>query len=181
MSQVFSDRSRGRLFDFTRKELIEEFMHEQARPQVSRCGSAPPSIGLSVETKRGSIVNKNSPMAATHTEMLLFAAARVGATDVQSRSGRDPVRSRGRIASSGGPCRPACAPSSACRRIGSAFQPSLDIGGSRGKGRVAAAMHGHGADAPAGVLPLTGSIPRCRKSPHRMTRGKKVSENRGHT
>ena len=70
---------RSSFLDFIDKELIEEFMHELRDRNVSvRLGSAVTSIE---HTPNGAIHVKLADGRAAVTEMLLFAAGRVGATD----------------------------------------------------------------------------------------------------
>jgi NAD(P) transhydrogenase len=83
--------------DFIDKELIEEFMHELRDRNVAlRLGSAVNSIEHS---EGGSIVTRLSDGRNVVSEMLLFAAGRVGATDrLNLEAAGIAVDHRGRIA-----------------------------------------------------------------------------------
>jgi NAD(P) transhydrogenase len=70
---------RPTFLDFIGKELIEEFMHELRERNVAvRLGSAVKAIE---RTEGGGIVTRLSDGRNVTSEMLLFAAGRVGATD----------------------------------------------------------------------------------------------------
>jgi NAD(P) transhydrogenase len=88
---------RPTFLDFIDKELIEEFMHELRDRNVAlRLGSAVNSIERS---ESGSIVTKLSDGRNVASEMLLFAAGRVGATDrLNLEAAGIAVDHRGRIA-----------------------------------------------------------------------------------
>jgi NAD(P) transhydrogenase len=88
---------RPTFLDFIDKELIEEFMHELRDRNVAvRLGSAVNSIEHSAS---GHIVTKLSDGRNVSSEMLLFAAGRVGATDrLNLEAAGIAVDHRGRIA-----------------------------------------------------------------------------------
>jgi NAD(P) transhydrogenase len=70
---------RPTFLDFIDKELIDEFIHELRDRNVAlRLGSA---VGSIEKTESGAIVTRLADGRAVTTEMLLFAAGRVGATD----------------------------------------------------------------------------------------------------
>jgi len=88
---------RPSFLDFIDKELIEEFMHELRDRNVAvRLGSAVSSIE---HTPSGSILTKLANGRNVTSEMLLFAAGRVGATDrLNLEAAGIAVDHRGRIA-----------------------------------------------------------------------------------
>jgi NAD(P) transhydrogenase len=88
---------RPTFLDFIDKELIDEFMHELRDRNVAvRLGSAVKSIERS---ESGSIVTRLSDGRNVTSEMLLFAAGRVGATDrLNLEAAGIEVDHRGRIA-----------------------------------------------------------------------------------
>src|SRR3984885_1177542 len=88
---------RPTFLDFIDKELIDEFMHELRDRNVSlRLGSTVNSIERS---ESGSIVTRLSDGRNVSSEMLLFAAGRVGATDrLNLDAAGIAVDHRGRIA-----------------------------------------------------------------------------------
>ena len=88
---------RPTFLDFIDKELIDEFMHELRDRNVAlRLGSAVNSIEHS---ESGSIVTKLADGRNVTSEMLLFAAGRVGATDrLNLEAAGIAVDHRGRIA-----------------------------------------------------------------------------------
>jgi NAD(P) transhydrogenase len=88
---------RPTFLDFIDKELIEEFMHELRDRNVAlRLGSAVSSIE---HAEKGSIVTRLADGRNVTSEMLLFAAGRVGATDrLNLDAAGIAVDHRGRIA-----------------------------------------------------------------------------------
>jgi NAD(P) transhydrogenase len=88
---------RPTFLDFIDKELIDEFMHELRDRNVAlRLGSAVNSIE---QTEGGSIVTRLADGRNVTSEMLLFAAGRVGATDrLNLEAAGIAVDHRGRIA-----------------------------------------------------------------------------------
>src|SRR6201995_2658094 len=88
---------RPTFLDFIDKELIDEFMHELRDRNVAlRLGSAVSAIE---RTKTGAIQTRLADGRVGVTEMLLFAAGRVGATDTLNLdSAGIAVDHRGRIA-----------------------------------------------------------------------------------
>ena len=95
--QVTLIEPRPTFLDFIDKELIDEFMHELRDRNVAlRLGSKVLSIERSAQ---GPIVTKLSDGRNVTTEMLLFAAGRVGATDrLNLEAAGIVVDHRGRIA-----------------------------------------------------------------------------------
>jgi NAD(P) transhydrogenase len=71
---------RPTFLDFIDRELIEEFTHDLRDRGMTRCGSAPRSVASSRERPAGDHQAAADGRAVT-SEMLLFAAGRVGATD----------------------------------------------------------------------------------------------------
>jgi NAD(P) transhydrogenase len=88
---------RPTFLDFIDKELIDEFMHELRDRNVAlRLGSAVNSIE---RTESGNILTRLSDGRNVTSEMLLFAAGRVGATDrLNLEAAGIEVDHRGRIA-----------------------------------------------------------------------------------
>ncbi len=132
---------RPTFLDFIDKELIDEFMHELRDRNVAlRLGSAVNSIEHSAG---GAIQTKLADGRIVSSEMLLFAAGRVGATDrLNLGAAGIAVDHRGRIAVD-----PLTLQT--CDRVSVA---GLDLDGARTGRRLPCARHG--ADGAAGILPL---------------------------
>ncbi len=142
---------RPTFLDFIDKELIDEFMHELRDRNVAlRLGSAVNSIERAAG---GAIQIKLADGRIVATEMLLFAAGRVGATDrLNLEAAGITVDHRGRIAVDPVTLQTMRAAYLCGRRRDRLSEPRLDLDGAGAGRRLPCARHG--AAGAAGILSL---------------------------
>ncbi len=126
---------RPTFLDFIDKELIEEFVHDLRDRNVAlRLGSAVTSIKLS---EAGKPVVTLANGRVVQTEMLLFAAGRVGATDALNLDAAGIATDhRGRIAVDAGDAANLCAAYLRRRRRHRLPEPRLDLDGAGPRRRL---------------------------------------------
>ena len=142
---------RPTFLDFIDKELIDEFMHELRDRNVAlRLGSAVNSIEHGAG---GAIQIKLADGRIVSSEMLLFAAGRVGATDrLNLGAAGIEVDHRGPHHGRSADTANLCTAYLCRRRRNRVSVAGLDLDGARARRRLSCARHG--ADGAAGILSL---------------------------